>query len=118
MNNDINGSMNFPNTQQIKPQTAVKTASVLQNFNFESDIEPMQSSMNYLGAMGFAQVNMNNLHNKNTKEATEKFIKNPDFAKSYVDLCDGFVESGVPLEKAIIATDSVFNTLSDPKTYR
>ena len=118
MNNDINGSMNFPNAQQIKPQAAVKAASVSQNADLKNDAKPMQSSMSYLGTMGFAQVNMNNLHNKNVKEATEKYIKNPEFAESYVDLCDGFVEKGMPLEKAIVATDSVFNTLSDPKTYR
>lgn len=109
--------MNFLGAQNAKNNAAKKPCPVNSNENSQRDIKTVQDSMNFLGAMGCAQVNMDNLRYKNVKNSVESFLCNPEFAQSHVAFCDGLVGSGLPLERAILATDKTFKILSDEKTY-
>lgn len=110
--------MNFLNTQNTNKNAHKISTPVNLNREFSGNAESMQGSINFLGAMGCAQVNMSNLRNKGVKLATEQFLNNPDFVQSHVDFCDSLTQRGIPLEKAILMTDKTFDVLSDENTYQ
>ena len=115
MNNDINNKINFIGTTRKNNDVASKTPIQPNHKKYEPD--SIQNPLNFLGTLGCAQVNMDNLENKRLREALEKFKSDPDKIKTHIEICDELVKKGYPLEKAIIATDKIFDILSKKETY-
>ncbi len=115
MNNDINNKINFIGTTRKNNNVVPKTP--IQSNQDKYEPESTQNPLNFLGTLGCAQVNMDNLENKRLKEALEKFKSDPDKAEAHIKICDELVKKGYPLEKAIITTDKIFDVLSKRETY-
>ena len=102
-NNNLNGFQN--KTQVVSSNVCAENIS-------------MKDSMEFLGTMGCAQVNMNNLNStKTTRQAMEKFIQNPEYVQAHVDFCDSLVARGYKLEEAIEKSDIFFGTLKNKNIY-
>lgn len=54
---------------------------------------------------------------KRIEKSTEFFLNHQDIVEAYLDFCDGLVEKGETLEKAIEKSDKVFAILQDKNTY-
>jgi len=118
MNNDISDVNKYTNTpskriNKVRPEVSVSSAS-----EEIQDLKTMTNSMDYLGAMGFAQVKMGNVLSKNVKKSVDSFLEDTEYAKEHVELCDELVKCGYPLEKAIDTTDKIFDSLSSKDTYK
>ena len=117
MNNDIvrfnmsaNSAKNSTNNQKDKLQMAASEVCSVD--------KTVKDSMECLGNMGCAQVNMNNLGtSRSVRQAMEKFIQNPEYVQAHVDFCDGLVAKGYSLEDAIQKSDIVFCALKDENIY-
>ena len=83
----------------------------------ENSEKNAQSSLNFLGTLGCAQVNMNNLRQERIKKSLQEFKNDPEHVEAHISLCDSLVKYGKPLEDAILITDEVFKTLSSENTY-
>ena len=116
MNNDINNNINFIGAQKAN-NNAVQKISPQQKQDNHNAEENMQSSLNFLGTLGCAQVNMNNLRDKRLGQALEKLKSDPIFVEAHTQLCDKLVQEGYPLEKAILTSDKILETLADKNTY-
>ncbi len=115
MNNDINNNINFIGTK-IKNHNTLPKIPMQQNQNkYEPD--STQNSLNFLGTLGCAQVNMDTTENKRIKEALEKFQSDPEKIKAHTKICDDLVKKGYTLEQAILTTDKIFDILSRKETY-
>lgn len=118
MNNDISADVKkYTNAgsiprNKIKPE--VQSASLSEENIASSE---MEQAMNYLDAMGHAKVKMDNPLSQNVKASVESFNKDPLFAQAHVDLCDGLVQKGYPLETAIRKTDEIIKILKNEETY-
>ena len=116
MNNDINNNINFISAQKAN-SNAVQKMPTQQKEDNNNTKENMQSSLNFLGTLGCAQVNMNNLRDKGIRQALEKLKSDPIFVETHTQLCDKLVQEGYPLEKAILTSDKILETLADKNTY-
>ena len=118
MNNDVvrlnmgaKSANNNLNNNMMNKSQVVATNVCAENFS-------MKDSMEFLGTMGCAQVNMNNLNsNKSVRQAMETFIQNPEYVQAHVDFCDALVARGYKLEEAIEKSDVFFGTLKNKNIY-
>jgi len=119
MNNDISDVNKF-----VKPVAQRKTAvnNDVCASNLSDDIskpqEDITKAMNFLGTMGCAQVKMSNPMEKRVKASVDSFLENPEMVQDHTDICDNFVNDGVPLEVAVLMTDEIMNTLQSEDTYK
>lgn len=122
MNNDISDVKNFLKTMMQKQRynfAEVSANQISEDIVDSNEIKVSPaSSIECLGAFGCAQVKMNNPLMKGVKASVDSYIKDSDFAKEHVDLCDKLVQKGYPLEYAIYTTDKFFETLKNKDTYR
>ena len=124
MSNDISDVNKFSkpaNRSKISnsAETCSAKTSVESNLESSKNMEnSMANSMNFLGAMGHAQVNMNNSLTKGVKSSVDSFINDPEYVQEHTELCDELVKKGYPLEKAIDVTDRVFDVLKTEDTYK
>ena len=119
MNNDIrNGYPKYIGSQSANPRSSVNK-SVPNSPAIEPEIrKPMADSMEILGTLGHAQVNMENLcADKNVRHSVDQYIKDPFFAQSWVNYCDNLIERGHNLEDALNKTDEFFSVLKDKNIY-
>ena len=117
MNNDIRS--NYP--KFVNPQGANKKTLMAKEVSGQMDTEttsykPMADSMEVLGALGHAQVNMDNLNN-GVKHSVEKYINDPIYAQNWVDYYDELIERGYNSEEALHGTDEFFSILKDKNIY-
>lgn len=83
-----------------------------------NDEKSMKDTFEYLKAMGYAQVNMDNLiSQKSVRIAMEKFLQNPELIQEHVEFCDALVACGYSLEEAIEKSDIVFSALKNQNMY-
>ena len=117
MNNDIvRLNIGAKNANNNSTNSTSKTQTTTSNVCTPDN--SMQDSMEFLGAMGCAQVNMNNLNSKKSvRQAMEKFIQNPEYVQAHVDFCDSLVARGYKLEEAIEKSDMFFGALKDKNIY-
>ena len=119
MNNDISDVNKF-----VKPVAQRKTAHNSdvcvggKSGDISKPQEDITKSMNFLGAMGCAQVQMSNPMEKRVKVSVDSFLENPEMVQDHTDICDDLVKDGMPLEVAILATDEIMNTLQSKDTYK
>ena len=119
MNNEIRSD--YP--KYIAAPSAPQKASIAQSAPNQPIIEPenykpIADSMEVLGALGHAQVNMENLYTNNgVKRSVEQYTQDPLFAQSWVNYCDDLVEKGYNLEDALNKTDEFFSVLKDKNIY-
>lgn len=118
MNNDIRSD--YP--KYVSAQNTGKNISmdktVAQQFAPESEnVKPIADSMEVLGALGHAQVNMDSGISKNVVRSIEQYAQDPLHAQSWVEYCDGLVEKGYKLEDALKQTDNFFSVLKDKNIY-
>ena len=119
MNNDIRSD--YP--KYVSAQNTGKNISmdktVAQQFAPESEnVKPIADSMEVLGALGHAQVNMENLcTNNGVKRCVEQYMQDPLYAKCWVDYCDNLIDRGYNLEDALAETDNFFSVLKDKNIY-
>lgn len=120
MNNDISDVNKFvKSTSQCKMQSAGEVYSLRMPDEMPSKpSEDMAKSLNFLGAMGHAQVNMNNSLTKGVKASVDSFLDNPEYVEEHNEMCDKLVNEGLPLERAIDVTDKIFDTLKTDDTYK
>ena len=116
MNNDINNNINFIGAQKLNKNAAQKIA-MPQHQTAENSEKNTQDSLNFLGTLGCAQVNMNNLRQERIKKSLQELKNDPEHVEAHIALCDSLVKYGKPLEDAILITDGVFKTLSSENTY-
>ena len=117
MNSDISSNIDYIKAQQNAKRTVAHKEAKQVSSSIENK-KGMEESMAFLGSLGCAQVNMNNLpQNKSVRTSVETFLKDSDFVQSHVEICDELVKKGYPLEIAIKKTDDIFKILQDKKTY-
>ncbi len=115
MNNDINNKINFIGSAKNNNNAVQKSQTQKKPEKYEP--ETIQNPLNFLGTLGCAQVNMDNLENKRLKNALNEFQSDPDKIEAHITICDELVKKGYPLEKAILTTDKIFDVLSNRETY-
>ncbi len=125
MSNDISDLNKF-----VKATNCRKMSASAENCNDSLSSEPtegnnaenmsnsMEKSMNFLGAMGYAQVNMTNPTIKRVQNSVDSFLEDPEYAKQHTETCDELVKRGYKLEDAIDVTDRIFDTLKTEDTYK
>ncbi len=115
MSNDINNNIKIIGAQKRNNNPVQKT--FLQQNQTDEAEKNAQSSLNFLGTLGCAQVNMDNLRHERIKTALKELKADPILVQTHVETCDSLVQRGYPLEEAIKITDRIFKTLSDKNTY-
>ncbi len=119
MNNDIRSD--YP--KYISTQSQLSKASMAKSVPSQPLVEPenckpIADSMEVLGALGHAQVNMENLcTNNGVKRCVEQYMQDPLYAKCWVDYCDNLIDRGYNLEDALAETDNFFSVLKDKNIY-
>ena len=124
MNNDISDVNNIVrasrqaklsnNSAEVCHTCTPNVSNEEQNENKKAS---MKNSMDYLGTMGYAQVNMSNPLTKGVKASVDSFLDDPEYVQQHVDMCDDFVEDGMSLIDAIYVTDQILDTLKTEETY-
>ena len=122
MNNDISDVNNFTKAATHKrsftSSEVVPAAPSEETVDISEQNKTYASSMDCLGTLGCAQVNMNNPLTKRIKASVESYGNDPVFASEHVNLCDELVKRGYPLERAINTADIFFETLKKQDTYK
>ena len=103
MNNEIMPKFNSAIQNNIIPpaKNEVPMASFQQTQ--EEKACDFAQSMDYLGAINKASLNMH----QNVTKSVQSYLANPELVEDYNYFCDNLVESGVPLEKAVILAEEL-----------
>jgi len=120
MSNEISDVNKFAKAANCRKVSipAEMSSNVISDTNDSKSAENMANSLNFLGSMGYAQVNMNNSLTKGVKTSVDSFIDDPEYVQEHNDMCDNLVKDGYPLEEAIDVTDRIFDTLKNEETYK
>ena len=121
MSNDISDVNKFAkaaNCRKVSIPAEMSSNNNVSDANDSKSAENMENSLNFLGSMGYAQVNMNNPLTKGVKTSVDSFIEDPEFVQEHTDMCDNLVKDGYPLEEAIDVTDRIFDTLKNEEIYK
>ena len=102
MNNEIMPKFNSTVQNNIIPPVKNDTAVEVQQKTEEKNSDFAQS-MNYLGAINRASLNIN----QGVAKSVQSYLANPELVEDYNYFCDNLVKSGVPLEKAVILAEEL-----------
>lgn len=115
MNNDIHfNSQKYVSIQKNTSNNTKETQSLQQQT--QNSQAGISDAVNFLGTMGYAQVNMNNPMSK-IKTYVADFQNDIAYSEAYTDLCDFYIAKGLTTLEAIERSEQVLNILKQQNTY-
>lgn len=124
MNNDISRDIT---SMTSKPQIptgkteSLKTSGIVPPIRTAEDA-PHALDLNFLGALGCAQVNMHSkagFVNPSVRKSVEEYMKDPFAAEAKIELEDNLMQNqGYDVWKAMKISDKLFSGLGNSDTYK